>query len=413
MEAPGVSVSGYVMNRRTAADHSGLVADLIAHEREWHYQGGRRDLRLDLMRGFAAFAMIADHIGGSGSWLYALTGGNDFFVSAAEAFVFISGAVMGIVYLHIFETRGLPAMLMKTLHRAKELYVLTVVLTLALALLVAALDLPWRADVSDGGTLRFALDVVTLHRTFHLTDVMMLYTFLLLGAGLVLLLLSQGRTVIVIATSWSIWALWQLAPDSAQIPWEIKDNILFNVAAWQVLFVTGIVLGWHQRKIESFIRSLPAPWVVGTVAVSTLLVGAMYVVQLFAMDDLQGNDFLRGLVYDKPDVAIGRLAVCVVLGTVAFSLTTLLWQPIRRATAWLLLPLGQNALAAYSLHLFVVALTTKLTRDLYGDDTPARLYSTALQIAGVLLVWAVVLCEPGLRTRLGAALVRPQNPNNM
>jgi hypothetical protein len=139
----------------------------------------------------------------------------------------------------------------------------------------------------------------------------------------------------------------------------------------------------------------------------------MYVVQLFAMDDLQGNDFLRGLVYDKPDVAIGRLAVCVVLGTVAFSLTTLLWQPIRRATAWLLLPLGQNALAAYSLHLFVVALTTKLTLELYGADTPARLYSTALQIAGVLLVWAVVRCEPGLRTRLGAALARPQSPNNL
>src|SRR5690242_2839677 len=111
------------MDRRAAAGHFGLVAELISHEREWHYEGGRRDLRLDLMRGFAAFAMIADHIGGRGSWLYALTGGNDFFVSAAEAFVFISGAVMGIVYLHVLETQGLTAMLMKTLHRTKQLYV--------------------------------------------------------------------------------------------------------------------------------------------------------------------------------------------------------------------------------------------------------------------------------------------------
>src|SRR5205809_973889 len=46
----------------------------------WRYvQEGKRDLRLDLLRGFAVFAMVADHIGGV-SWLYALTGGNRFFV---------------------------------------------------------------------------------------------------------------------------------------------------------------------------------------------------------------------------------------------------------------------------------------------------------------------------------------------
>src|SRR5581483_5784853 len=54
---------------------------------------GRRDLRLDFLRGFCALAMIVDHIGGA-SWLYALTGGNRFFTSAAEGFIFISGLVV-------------------------------------------------------------------------------------------------------------------------------------------------------------------------------------------------------------------------------------------------------------------------------------------------------------------------------
>src|ERR671939_252994 len=64
----------------------------------WRYAAeGKRDLRLDFLRGFGGFAMVVDHLGGD-SWLYALTGGNRFLVSAAEGFVFISGAVAGIVY---------------------------------------------------------------------------------------------------------------------------------------------------------------------------------------------------------------------------------------------------------------------------------------------------------------------------
>ena len=57
----------------------------------------KRDLRVDLLRGFCIFAMVVDHFGGD-SWLYGLTGGNRFYVSAAEGFIFISGFIMGQAY---------------------------------------------------------------------------------------------------------------------------------------------------------------------------------------------------------------------------------------------------------------------------------------------------------------------------
>src|SRR4051794_8322784 len=64
----------------------------------WRYaEAGKRDLRLDLLRGFAVFAMVVDHIGGV-SWFHLLSGGNRFFVSAAEVFVFISGLMVGLIY---------------------------------------------------------------------------------------------------------------------------------------------------------------------------------------------------------------------------------------------------------------------------------------------------------------------------
>ena len=74
------------------------------HTASWRYvSGGSRDLRLDLLRGFAVFAMAVDHIGGD-SPFHLLSGGNRFFVSAAEAFVFISGVTVGLVYGRPSET---------------------------------------------------------------------------------------------------------------------------------------------------------------------------------------------------------------------------------------------------------------------------------------------------------------------
>src|SRR5689334_18236761 len=66
---------------------------------------GSRDLRLDFLRGFAVLAMVVDHIGGP-SWLYALTGGNKFYTSAAEGFIFISGLLVGVVYGRIVQRDG-------------------------------------------------------------------------------------------------------------------------------------------------------------------------------------------------------------------------------------------------------------------------------------------------------------------
>jgi len=66
--------------------------------KNWHYPTAeKRDLRLGLLRGFAVLVMVVDHFGGS-SWLYLITGNNNFFTSGAEAFVVISGIVVGIVY---------------------------------------------------------------------------------------------------------------------------------------------------------------------------------------------------------------------------------------------------------------------------------------------------------------------------
>lgn len=370
-----------------------LRAHVVEREEKWHYEGGKRDLRLDLLRGFAAFAMITDHIGGADSWLYSITGGDRFVVSAAEVYVFISGAVMGIVYHNVFTRQGLGATLIKAAHRAWQLYVITIALTLSFAAIGAAWDLWWRPDTSSGlGT--YVLEVLTLHRTMYLTDIPMMYTVLLLAAGPVLLLIAQGYTRIALAGSFLVWLVWQISPSSAEAPWHIEGNTVFNIAAWQVLFVTGLAIGWHRAKLETLLGHVTRPLVFASIAAVSVSIVALYLAQLTVLDEIKQNSTVASLFFDKVNVPAGRLLTFALLMTFAFVLTTLFWEPIKRLTGWLLMPFGENSLTAYSLHVFVVAVVVRFAPDVLGHRVDLVESRTALQALGVAAIWMLIVLWP-------------------
>jgi hypothetical protein len=388
---------------------SALVSAFGGVPRRWRYAGGKRDLRFDLLRGLAVVAMVVDHVGGDQSWLYTITGGNRFFVSAAEAFVFISGLVMGIVYSGVIARQGVAVALSKALKRSWTLYMLTAGLTLVTAMLAYRLKVFWAPQVTTSTLPDFIVGVLTLHRTFYLTDVLMMYTFLVAGAALALLLIAQGRTWQVLAASWLIWGLWQRWPQQIVLPWAIADNNVFELAAWQLLFINGLVIGYHRRPLARYFGWLTS-WV--SLAVSGALFAAaiaLYRDNLAALSRLTGFDanFLNAHLFSKDDARIGRLLVFVIVAVFALALTTNLWAPIQRAFGWLLLPLGQNALWAYSLHLFVVMVTTKLGPVVFGSGAVTAGQNALLQTAGVLAIWLFITRRSVVATRVRQLAPRP------
>jgi hypothetical protein len=364
----------------------------------WRYEAGRRDLRLDLLRGFAVIAMVADHIGGERSWLYTITGGDAFFVSAAEVFVFISGLLMGSIYAGVITRQGLGAALRKTLQRTWTLYFLTAMLTLTFMALSTQLHLEWGLTVASATWPDLIISVLTLHRTFYLTDILLLYTLLVLAAVPVLVLLVYGHTRSVLASSWGLWALWQLAPQHVQVPWYIADNSVFNFPAWQVLFVTAMTIGYHCPRLDRHWTQVPERVMLaisGGIVATTI---SLYVVLLLpASTPLTG---LVGQLFGKVDLRIGRLLVFAVFFTFAFTLLTLVWTPIRRVFGWLLLPLGQEALSAYILHLFVVALVLKVKPVILGTTAATPTHNALLQLAGIAFIWATIRLRPVMLTWL-------------
>ena len=165
--------------------------------------------------------MVVDHFGGD-SWLYAITGGNRFYVSAAEGFIFISGFIMGQAYRAKRDRAGLPAAMGDALRRARTLYLATVALTLIFSALFLYTDIAlWTGrDFGLGidSPLEIAVAAVTLHYTYHGTDILAMYTLLLLVAPLILLLLSVGEWYWVLGVSWLWWLIYQFYPEEASIP---------------------------------------------------------------------------------------------------------------------------------------------------------------------------------------------------
>src|SRR4029434_9114987 len=124
--------------------------------------------------------------------------------------------------------------------------------------------------------------------------------------------------------------------------------------AWQALFVTAMVIGYHRQRLEQHLAWVSERIVLGITGAFVATVIAIYVGLLLSSSVFHG--IVIEQLFSKLDLRVGRLLVFAGFFTFAFVLVTVAWMPIRRVLGWLLLPLGQDALSAYILHLFVVVL---------------------------------------------------------
>ena len=60
------------------------------------FTAGKRDLRLDYLRGYCIFVMTLTHLGLASPLIF-VTGGSRFLINAAEVFFFISGFTIGLI----------------------------------------------------------------------------------------------------------------------------------------------------------------------------------------------------------------------------------------------------------------------------------------------------------------------------
>lgn len=360
---------------------------------------GRRDLRVDLLRGFCIFAMVVDHFGGD-SWLYALTGGNRFYVSAAEGFIFISGFVMGQAYRSRRDRHGLPSAMLEALRRARTLYQATVAMTLIFSFLYLYTDIAlWTGrDFGLGidSPIEITVAALTLHYTYHGTDILAMYTLLLLGAPVLLLLLSAGQWYWVLIPSWLWWFAYQIFPEQAAVPWYIRHGENFPLGAWQVLFVTGDVLGFYRGALTDWLRRFRRVRVFGVAVCAAITLALISLAlsadnsNLFGFFDIDPNVLTES--FFKVPLRPGRLIAFLSVAIASYTGVTYLWVPVRAVLGWLMLPLGQAALYSYVAHFFLILLVYNLAPPMasLAWEPAESVLTPLLQIATVLLLWLMI-----------------------
>ncbi|HVA25584.1 MAG TPA: OpgC domain-containing protein [Chloroflexota bacterium] len=329
-----------------------MIPDSWAYEPELN-----RDLRLDMLRGACVLGMIVNHVGGP-SWARTVTQSNGTFFTPAEGFVFLSGYVVGRVYRSYQQKSGLRDAMAKAVKRSITLYKLTTVLSLGFGAALAVNGCP-KANIT--ARREFVRDVVLLRRTLYLTDVPLLYAQLMAAAAGALWLLAHSRVKTLLALSASLWAAYQIAPHKAgKLPWPIAENEVFHFAAWQLYFMVGLTAGYHGPAVARALRRVALPAVLGSAAgFATLL----------ALEAEGGSHPWIERLAGKGSAGPLRLMACTFVFPLAYLLATYMWRPLRKYLGPLLLPLGQNSLYAYTMHIVLIGLLWKPLERLSRSKT--------------------------------------------
>jgi hypothetical protein len=350
-----------------------------------HFDGDRRDLRLDACRGLALWFIFIDHIPGNAlAWL---TLRNYGFSDTTEVFVFVSGYTCMLAYGGALREQGWPTIVTRALRRGWEIYAAFLLLVIAYFVLI------W---VTGGGSryldetnTRFffenpgtaLLHAAVLQYTPINTDI--LPTFVLLHLAFpALLWLMMRSTALALAASFLLYLMVQIF--SWQVPAWPSGELYFNPLAWQVLFVFG---AWYAYDGADRLRTIMQSR--AALLLATLYLAFSLAVALsWQFKALEGflPDVLSKLIYpiDKSNLSPLRLLHFLALAVVVVRLTEREWRGLMRLWMRAMIRCGENSLAMYCFGVLLSFMGHVVLVEFSGTIA----MQIAVSIAGIALMIA-------------------------
>ncbi|TLM83193.1 OpgC domain-containing protein [Pseudarthrobacter sp. NamE5] len=384
----------------------------------WGYSDpSSRDSRVDLLRGMAIVFVVVNHLGMT-SLFQLLTQEAVGFVSGAELFVLFSGLVVGMVYGPRVK-KDFGTVVDLTSRRAGKLYVTALVVLVGVFLLSLVPVFRTEAlttfvDQGTGGAghggagrtydlyagmetlFQFPVPPQVLPAVLLLQfgpwqfNVMGLYVVLLLASPLILWSLNRGKALWVLAGTLAVYAVGTVTRFRI-LPSQFEDS--FPLLVWQVLFVIGLVAGFHRRRIVAWLSAhtwAVAACTAAAFAFAFLSWGNPYLangldVRLSVVPETLYRN-MYDLLFARTYLAPGRLLNVLVLVVAAYAFLTAYWKPVQRALGWLLIPLGRATLYVFIMHVVLIAVVANIPVLQQGD-----IFINTLGYALVLgLLWAMV-----------------------
>ncbi|MBP2548122.1 hypothetical protein J2858_001015 [Neorhizobium galegae] len=217
----------------------------------------RYDL-IDGMRGYFLVFMLINHlIFAGGYWLVNINHNQLAFVEDAQGFVFLSGLLIGMVYVRKMAKNGYAAGRQAIYSRAFELY--RYAMGIVICVLAAQMVLPgayyiwynWLGYTTFDDPWRLAaIAGFVFQPTFM--DILPQYIIYMLFAPILVKLVIDGKWAHVMAGSLILWMAGQLGLQKIVTdpinsifmrPDDQGIRASFNLLGWQIVFYSGLVLG--------------------------------------------------------------------------------------------------------------------------------------------------------------------------
>ena len=383
----------------------------------WHYPAtGRRDLRIDFLRGLAMIIMVIAHIEVF-SVFNLFTSERFGLVSGAEGFVIFAGIVLGSLYRYRLPLDGWITSIYRIWSRVWKLYVVSLVIIISIYLLALlpfinahevitftnrGANIVYPLYPVETVSLTTALNfLLNLQAGPHQTQVLGLYIVLMLLTPLVLAAFAQKKATYVLLVSWTVYTYYQLHPQNMT---NSNFENAFAVLAWQAIFYTSLAVGWYKAEIASYMHGITKKIVIGFCVTTSLIM--FFIAQNHTNIYLPDWAHISLIPPETFNWFYGKYALKNSLGPLRvlndfcllvslYWLLTICWTPFYKALGWYLIPVGQASLYVFIIHVYVVLLVSQFVA--FDLSAHQWLLNTAVHAAALWLLWWMTKKEIGMR----------------
>jgi hypothetical protein len=373
---------------------------------------------IDFWRGAVLIAILIDHIPGNPleNWTPRNFGLSD----SAEAFVFLSGLSVGLIYLPRAHKYGIEPVAGGCFKRALKLYGVHIALTLAALVVFGAAY--WVSGVSDliqahgrsfvfgGSPANGLLGLALLSHQLGYFNILPLYIVLMLWAPVALALALRGPLLALVV---SVGLYVTARAFGLNLPnWPEAGGWFFNPIAWQLIFTLGLVSAILWR--DGLPR--PAPWLV-TLSAVTVAGAALIVTNEGGFAPGLRDTASAHLDVAKQDLGLARLIHFVALAYLIATATVFgrIFAPVvRSAFGNAVQRLGRNSLPVFAAGSILsaggqAALAATSPHASAGIEQFAGLAYTVVSIVALFAVAHWIECR---NARLSAVSSVAQPPNS-
>ncbi|MBC7725824.1 MAG: OpgC domain-containing protein [Burkholderiaceae bacterium] len=379
-----------------------------------------RDLRIDFLRGGAIVFVVINHLGLVSVFQNATQEAIGI-VSGAELFVLLSGAVLGLVQRPRVIGGGIGEVIRRTGARAWKLYLTALVIIVVVGVvsrvpLVNAVTATTYVDQGTGAAgseatgrvydlfagfgdlFRYPVnpsvivDIALLRIGPWQVNVLGLYVVMLIVAPVILWALSRRHWILVLAVSWGVYTL-QMLLSLRLLPSQFEDS--FPLLTWQALFVTGMVAGFHRRRILDWFatragRILLALSIVATVALALFSWNNPYLSSAFdvRLGLVPNNTFssIYSIAFERTTLEPGRVLNVLLVTVTGYAALSVFWKPVNRILGWFLIPLGQATLYVFIMHVLFVLIVANVP----VLTTGSVVINSVAYVVVLALLWVMV-----------------------